>query len=357
MSGGGYYNQLIFWRSMPARKKHKIGIIGCGVIFERHIEAIKANSDHFELVALCDIDKRKLSTRAKELLIPGFTNHKEMLKKMKGKMDLVTISTPNSFHFEQAVDALNANMNILVEKPIDFKSERVKEIDKLAKKVGKKAYAVLQVRYNPTVNMVKEALKKNLLGDIRSVSLIQRWQRPESYFDSWRADILVGGRTLYEVGIHYLDIIQLLFGLPKALSSATFNNKHKHVQFEDTVFSILQFPSGASGSIEVTIASEPSNLECSLSIMGSEGFIKIGGRALDTIDRAMFLSKIYEERWDSLTKNYEQSLEPNSYGTHAGSCPNHPTIYSEIARGNGINISEAINPIKFIENIYEKEVK
>ena len=76
---------------MPAREKHKIGIIGCGVIFERHIEAIKANSNHFELVALCDIDERKLSIRAKELGVPGFINHAEMLNKMKGNMDLFLI--------------------------------------------------------------------------------------------------------------------------------------------------------------------------------------------------------------------------------------------------------------------------
>ncbi|MCX6810150.1 MAG: Gfo/Idh/MocA family oxidoreductase [Candidatus Berkelbacteria bacterium] len=341
---------------MPV-KKFKIGVIGCGTIFDRHIEAIKTNSANYKLVALCDSDKRKLDIRSREYDVSGFTDHKEMLKKMKGKMDLVAIATPNSLHYQQAMDCLAAGMNILVEKPIDFRHQRVKEISEFAKKVGKKAYAVLQVRFNPTVGMVREALDKGFLGDIRSVSLTQRWQRPESYFDSWRADLDVGGRTLYEVGIHYLDIVQLLFGLPRVLGSATFNNKHKHVKFEDTVFSIFQFPSGASGSLEVTIASEPSNLECSLSIMGSEGFIKIGGRALDAIERASFASKISEDKWNNLTKKYGNSLEPNSYGTHAGSCPNHPTLYAEIAAGRGIAIEEAINSIEFIERVYEKEAK
>lgn len=342
---------------MPTSKKYRVGIIGCGTIFDRHIEAIHANNENFKLVALCDIDERKLEHRSKEHDVAGFTDHKEMLKKMRGRLDLIVIATPNSLHFEHATNSLAAGMNILVEKPIDFRHERVEKISKLAKKRGKKAWAVLQVRYNPTVGMIREALSKGYLGDIRSISLTQRWQRPESYFDSWRADINVGGRTLYEVGIHYLDIIQLLFGLPKVKCSVTFNNKHKHVKFEDTVFSILQFPSGASGSLEVTIASEPSNLECSLSIMGSEGFIKVGGRALDAIDRAMFANKIFEGKWHDLSKKYGDSLEPNFYGTHAGSCPNHPTLYAEIAAGRGIAIGEAINSIKFIERVYEKEVK
>lgn len=342
---------------MPKRKKIRIGIVGCGKIFDRHIEAITANANDFELVALCDIDKRKLDIRAKEHEVFGFTDYKEMYKIMKGKMDMVSIATPNSCHYDQAIDALKSGYDILVEKPIDFRNKRVEEICAWAKKLKKKAYAVLQVRYNPTVGMVKEALESKLLGDIRSVSLTQRWQRPESYFDSWRADINVGGRTLYEVGIHYLDIIQLLFGLPEVKSSATFNNKHKHVEFEDTVFSIMQFPSGASGSLEVTIASEPSNLECTLSIMGSEGYVEIGGRALDKIERAMFLNQIFEDKWNKLVGRYGKSLEPNSYGTHSGSCPNHPTLYAEIVKDKGIDIAEAINSIKFIERVYEKEIK
>lgn len=341
---------------MPS-KKYRVGIIGCGWIFDKHIEAIKTNSDHFELVCLCDIDPKKLEIRAKEYGVPGFTDYKKMLKEMKGVVDFISIATPNSIHYQQAMDALDSGCDVLIEKPIDFMDKRVEEISTHAKKIGRKAYAVLQVRYNPTVNMVREALELGYLGDIRSVSLIQRWQRPESYFDSWRADLKVGGRTLYEVGIHYLDIVQLLFGLPKVIASASFNNKHKNVKFEDTVYSIFQFPSGASGSCEVTIASEPCNLECSISILGSEGFIKIAGRALDEVEKAMFLNNVFEKKWEHLKDKHGEAIKPISYGTHSGSCPNHPTLYAEIGKGTGIVISEAINSIKFIERIYNKEVK
>ena len=207
------------------------------------------------------------------------------------------------------------------------------------------------------MKLLKTAVDQGLIGDIRTVSLVQRWQRPSTYFDSWRADIDIGGRTLYEVGIHYLDIVQFIFGLPKALSSVTFNNKHKHVKFEDTVFSILKFKDGFSGSVEVTIAAEPCNLECSLSVMGSEGYVKIGGRALDLVEKSLFSNRMLEEKWNNLASVLGKSLEPNSYGTHSGSCPNHPTLYREIGMGTGIELSEAINSIKFIESIYENEIK
>lgn len=337
--------------------KFKVGIIGCGNIFARHLEAINLNHDRFSLVAVCDSDSKRLNICATENRVPGFVNHREMLREMGNKINFITIATPNSFHFPQAIDSLKAGKDILIEKPIDFRHARALEINRIAKEHKRQAFSVLQVRYNPTLKLVREALKKEYLGKIRSISLIQRWQRPEQYFESWRSDIKIGGRTLYEVGIHYLDIIQWLFGLPEVKASATFSNKHTNIAFEDTVFAILKFPSGASGSIEVTVASEPTNLECSISIIGSEGHIKIGGKALDKIEAALFSNVISSEGWNKLVNKIENSLTPNSYGAYSGSCPNHPTLYKEIASGRGISVLEAVNSIKFIEAIYKKEIK
>ena len=334
---------------------YKVGIIGCGNIFQRHLEAIKENSEHYSLVAICDVNKKRLNLLAKELKVPGYLNHNEMLKDRKKDMNIVIIATPNSYHYQQAIDALEAGFDVIIEKPIDFKTQRVKKIQDKANSLGRRAYAILQVRYNPTVSLVKYAVNNNFIGKIRSVSLIQRWQRPEQYFESWRADINIGGRTLYEVGIHYMDIMQLLFGKPEVLSTHIFNNKHTNVKFEDTVFSVLKFPSGASGSLEVTIAAEPYNLECSISILGSDGFIKIGGKALDIIESAYFANKLNEQKFSDLQSQSLKPIEPNSYGSYSGSCPNHPTVYREIARGHGIEIADSLNVVRFIEDVYNKE--
>ena len=70
--------------------KRRVGIIGCGHILVRHTESITQNPKDFELVALCDIDKGVLEKAVKENgNVEGFTDYKEMLKKMKGKMDFI----------------------------------------------------------------------------------------------------------------------------------------------------------------------------------------------------------------------------------------------------------------------------
>ena len=336
--------------------KRRVGIIGCGHILVRHTESIVQNPKDFELVALCDINEEVLNNALKENKnVEGFADYKDMLKKMKGKMDFVVIATPNHLHYEMAMESLRNGYDILIEKPIAFEASKVQEIQDEADKLGREAYCVLQVRYNPTVKMMEKVLEEGLLGDIRSVCFIQRWQRPVGYFKDWRGDIDQGGRSLYEYGIHYLDVVQKLFGVPDIKSTDTFNHKHLDIPFEDTSYSIVQFKDGASGSIEVNVAVEPSNLECSIAIMGSKGYLKISGNALDKVERASFETEELQKKWEEIERSSGEAIAPNSYGTHVGSCPNHPTLYAEIAKGNGLKVSESVPSIDFIQKIYKQE--
>ena len=337
------------------KRKTRVGIIGCGAIFPRHLEAIDENKDSFELVGICDIDEEKLDAIQTNNDISAFTEHKKMLKALDGSLDMVTIATPNSLHYPMAMDALNSGYSVLVEKPVDFQVKRIHQIGIRADEQNLDAFAVLQVRYNPTVSLLQKVLKDELLGTIRIVDFVQKWQRPFSYFDGWRGQNGTGGGTLYEVAIHYLDIVQLLFGIPRIHSSATYSQKHKHVDLEDTIFAIAEYPNGPTGSIEVTIASEPINIECAISIQGSEGYLKIGGKALESVETALFETEKQEKRWRELSSSIDSSISPNSYGTHAGSCPNHPTLYKKIAEGRGIRILETTNSIDFIERIYKAD--
>jgi predicted dehydrogenase len=152
------------------------------------------------------------------------------------------------------------------------------------------------------------------------------------------------------VGIHYLDVLQKLFGKPKVFSSKVYSNKHMNVDIEDTIYSIFDF-GDFGGTCEVTIAAEPHNLECSISIQGSNGFIKIGGKALNIIESANFLSYGCQYEFDKLLKKFYIKNDANDYGSYQGSCPNHPYVYQNL---NEFNLEESKNVISLIEEIYEK---
>jgi len=326
-------------------KKYKVGIIGCGAILSRHLEAIHHNSE-FELVAVCDIQSILVNNVAKRLGIKAYTDYKEMIK--SGTVNFITIATPNSLHYEQAIFSLTHGCDILVEKPVAFTKQEVVDIISTSNKFHRKAHCVLQVRLNPTVQLVKKLLSKNLLGDIRGVHFVQRWQRPLEYFSGWRAEPSIGGGTLYECGIHYLDVLQYLFGKPVVLASKCYEIKH-NVGIEDTVYALFDFES-YGGTCEVTIAAEPQNLECSLSILGSNGYVKLGGKALNIVESARFLSHGSQTEFDRLQKEFTISIEPNSYGSYQGSCPNHPFVYSNL---HDFEMNQTINVISLINEIYQ----
>lgn len=334
-------------KKLEIMKKYKVGIVGCGAILPRHLEAIQSNQN-FELVALCDIQKDLVNSLSNKHKVQAYTNYEELV--LSKQVDFVTIATPNSLHYEQALFSLEHNCDVLIEKPVSFSIDEVDEIIKMSNKHNRQSYCVLQVRLNPTVQLIKDVLKNNLLGTIRSVNLVQRWQRPVEYFTGWRAVPTIGGGTLYEVGIHYLDILQYLFGKPKVHSSKVYQTKHVSVDIEDTIYSIFDF-GDFGGTCEITIAAEPRNLECSLSIIGSNGFIKIGGKAMNIVESANFLSQGSQSEFEKIRKQYRISNEPNNYGSYEGSCPNHPFIYQNL---EDFKLGETNNVISLIDDIYSK---
>lgn len=326
--------------------KYKVGIIGCGAILPRHLESIEA-CDNFKLVAVCDIQSNLVKSLEKKLKVTGYTDFKKMI--LSKSINFVTIASPNSLHYDHAIFALQNGCDVLVEKPVAFTEKEVYEIIKVAKENNQQAYCVLQVRLNPTVQLVKKALDLNILGNIRGVNFVQRWQRPIEYFTGWRAEPSIGGGTLYEAGIHYLDIIQYLFGKPEIVSSKCYEVKHS-VGIEDTIYSIFDFGL-FGGTCEVTIAAEPQNIECSLSILGANGYIKLGGKALNIVESANFLSHGSQNEFEKLRKQYDILTQPNSYGSYQGSCPNHPFVYQNI---ENFTLNQTINVISIIDDIYNK---
>ena len=329
--------------------KYKVGIIGCGSIFIRHLHSIKKNKN-FELISICDIQEDLVKKISEDLSVKYYTDYKEMI--INEDINFVTILTPNSQHIEQSLFALSNRCDILVEKPVSFSHLDIENIKSEALKNNRNAYCVLQVRLNPTIKLLEKVLNKKLLGNIRGISLIQRWQRPLEYFSGWRAEPTIGGGTLYEVGIHYLDILQKLFGLPNIISSKLYKTKHKNSKIEDTIYCILDYGE-FGGTCEINISSEPHNLECSLSILGSNGFIKIGGKAMNIVESYNFLSHGATKKFEDMLSEFEdsESEEPNSYDSYFGSCPNHPQLYENIY---DFDIMESYNVIKIINEIYKK---
>lgn len=260
----------------------RFAVIGCGQNAHKHGE-VALIIPQLELVAVCDQDLSKGKSfaslyKAKKV----YTDYRELLE--KEKLDLVSISTPHSSHSDIIKYALNCGVNVLSEKPLALSSAEARDLCAMADSLSLKLGMVAQMRYNPLVEMIQEVIASDKLGKLFLGSAHMLWYRPQEYFDgSWRGTRLHDGGILYNMAIHYLDLLISFFGEVQLAYSLTGTFTH-FIETEDTIVAILKFRNGAIATFEGSFSIYPQNLETSISIFGEEGSIVLGGVALNSIE-------------------------------------------------------------------------
>jgi predicted dehydrogenase len=104
---------------------NKVAIIGCGAIFNRHADSI-TNTEDFELVAVCDIQKEIADDKSKKYNCKAYYDIQDCLK--KSEADFYVLATPNFLHYEQALACIDKGKKILIEKPVTLKTSELKEL-------------------------------------------------------------------------------------------------------------------------------------------------------------------------------------------------------------------------------------
>lgn len=304
-------------------EKVRFGLIGCGVISPQHFESIEILPEA-ELTAVCDIKEERAKTWAEAKEVPWYTDHQQLLQ--NDDIDVVAICTPHDLHTSMGIDVLCSGKHVLMEKPIGI---TVKEVDKMlevAKLKKKHVFAVLQVRYNPALQVIKKTIDEKKLGKINHASLIMRWFRPQEYYDrsDWHGTKREGGLLLSQ-GIHYIDTMRWLFGAPETVFVSKAIVSHD-IETEDLVSGVFKFKNGALATAEMTLSTYPRNLECSITILGTKGTVKVSGTALNEI-------ALWEVEGVPMP-TIPRGLAPNVYvgGLYQGSCPNHVYVYEDLIK-------------------------
>ena len=131
--------------------KVKVGVIGAGVMGSLH-SRIYSQLEECELIGICDIDPSKKQV-ADKYQCKFFTDSNELLKE---EMDAVNICTPTFSHKDIALEALEMDKHVLVEKPFTIDVKSGEEIVKKARETGKLTVVGYVERFNPAVTKLKE---------------------------------------------------------------------------------------------------------------------------------------------------------------------------------------------------------
>ena len=219
--------------------KIRLGVIGVGNQGSNYLKS-KSNGrlPEIEITCIADIDERKFE-RAKGYLpeVKCFSTAEELIN--SGLCDTVAVCTPHYFHPEYVIDALNAGLNVISEKPAGVYTKQVEEAIAVAEKSDKTYAMMFNQRVNPVFIKLREIVKSGKYGDIRRVIWINTdWYRTQAYYDSgsWRATWEgEGGGVMLNQCPHQLDLWQWICGMPSKIRAVCREGKWHDIEVEDDI--------------------------------------------------------------------------------------------------------------------------
>ncbi len=277
-----------------------------GYIAKRHVEAIKSNNSN--LIMMCDpndnvgyIDKFFPDTLYfKE--IERFDRELSRLDYNKQKIDYVSVCSPNYLHDAHIRLSLRNNCNVICEKPLVLKYEHLKMLKELEKNHSKKIYNILQLRLHPVIIELKKRIENSTKRHIVSLDYVT--PRGKWYEYSWKGQFDKSGGILFNIGIHFFDMLQWVFG-----------DVIEHSQIiEDKT---------AYGTLKLNKADVKFNL---------------------SIDK----EKLPYNEWRAFRSLVVDGIE---YDFSDGFTELHNKSYEQIIKGQGFGIEEIEPTIKLIENM------
>ena len=287
------------------------GLIGAaGYIAPRHMKAIKETDNNLivsfdknDSVGVLDsyFPKANFFTEFEQ-----FDRHIEKLKNDNIKLDFVSICSPNQFHDAHIRSAFRWGANAICEKPVVLNPWNLDNLINMEKEMNKKVYNILQLRYHPSIIKLKEKIESESKNEKYDVDLTYITPRGNWYYSSWKGDINKSGGIATNIGIHFFDVLQWIFGDLKD----NIVNLHTHDR--------------ASGYLE---------------------FSKARVRWFLSIDKNLLPKKKEINAYRSIKLNGEEIEFSNVFHDL------HTKSYQEILNGNGYSLKDCVNSIELAYKI------
>ncbi len=210
-------------------KKIRVGIIGCGWIAGSHIRALLKQPD-VEIVAGADLIPGKAAAFMEQYGVEGvktdYASHKEMLADQSLHLDAVSICTYNRQHAEPAIDALNAGLHVLLEKPFTVTLDEAIEVMRAEKASGKVLSIGFQPRMDANMQMIGKIVRSGVLGQIYYIQTGGGRRRgiPTPNGTTFIEDATAGLGALGDIGCYSLDMVLNALGYPKPLTVSGYKS-------------------------------------------------------------------------------------------------------------------------------------
>jgi predicted dehydrogenase len=225
----------------------KLAFAGAGYIINIHAKAAMVQND-VELTAVVEqyAPEKAVALVKKFGIKKQYETMGQLIK--AGNVDALVIGTPNFLHAPQALSALKAGINVMVEKPMALNIRQAGSMLEASAKSGAKLMVAHCWRFDEDVNWLKAQSKK--LGRIirtKGYGVHTHWG-PSGWFTQKQFS---GGGAMADMGIHALDTARYLLGDPKPVSVyAKIGTHYKDFDVDDTGIVIVEWDNGATSYFE-----------------------------------------------------------------------------------------------------------
>lgn len=300
-------------------RKIRIALVGCGRIANNHLDAMEKHAADFEIVDVCDIDAQALERAVARTGASGHIHLSDMLTKTTA--DVVVLTTPSGLHANQAIEVARTGRHVVTEKPMATRWQDGLRMVRACDEANVRLFVVKQNRRNATLQLLKRAAEQGRFGRIYNVAINVFWTRPQEYYDSakWRGTWEFDGGAFMNQASHYIDLFDWIVGPVESVMAYTAT-LGRDIEVEDSGVAALRWRSGAMGTLNVTMLTYPKNMEGSITILGEKGTVRIGGMAVNEIQKWEF-SEQHED---------DKCVKDVSYETTSVYGFGHPLYYQNV---------------------------
>ena len=248
-----------------------IAIIGCGLIGEKRLGALKNHKLLYAIDPLISRAERVCTLKGEGKAISVW----EDIVADK-HLDLVVIATTNNLLAPITAAFLRENKHVLVEKPAGKSPEDIQQALEAQKASSAFALVGFNHRFHPSLLKAKRIVQTGKLGELMFIRGRYGHGGRLGYEKEWRFDKdLAGGGELLDQGVHLIDLSRWIIGEEFTNINGHVNRYFWESELEDNGFIDLQTDSGKTAWLQVS-ATEWKNMFC-MEIYGKQGKLQIDG--------------------------------------------------------------------------------
>ncbi len=337
-----------------------VGIIGLGHMGRLHLMNC-LHVDDVKIVAAADSSKRALE-KAKLVGVKNlYTDYRDLLNDSPD-VDAVIISLPNFLHFDSIQLALEAELDVFVEKPLANTVEECRKIVKLVEKSGSKFMVGHCMRFVDAIEKMKGIADEGRIGDLEVVTIEQILNGPfahgavprpvpEWWFDPKKS----GGGVLLDLGYHLIDLFRFFVGKEGKILFSCFDHKF-NLPFEDGAIVILcSSDSSVKGIINVGWYQKSVFPEYNFRAIlhGNAGYMSSD----DLVPRNVYLHAVKEGAKNFLRKVVGKKIKPLSYSYYYESYYKELQHFFDCVKNDSdplVSASDGLKTVELIQEAYEK---